>query len=89
MNVLNPLGFLGLAALLPVIALYFLKLKREPQVISSTFLWRKVLDDQQVNPAAQGLLRRRLQIENPSTYKRVIEELERRRRASLGGVGRE
>lgn len=55
MNVLNPWGFLGLAALLPVIALYFLKLKREPRVVSSTFLWRKVLDDQQVNAPFQRL----------------------------------
>jgi len=45
------------------------------------------LDDSQVNPAVKGLLMTKLRIKNPGTYKRVVEELQKRRRASLGTVG--
>jgi len=55
MSFLAPWGLLGLAALLPVIALYFLKLKREERVVPSTLLWKKVLDDLQVNSPFQRL----------------------------------
>jgi hypothetical protein len=55
MNFLEPWGLLGLAALAPVIALYFLKLKREERVVPSTLLWKKVLDDLQVNAPFQRL----------------------------------
>ncbi|MGD0094217.1 MAG: VWA domain-containing protein [Planctomycetota bacterium] len=55
MNLLQPWGLLGLAALLPVIALYFLKLKREQRVVPSTLLWKKVIDDLQVNSPFQRL----------------------------------
>ena len=55
MNFLEPLGLLGLTALVPVIALYFLKLKREQRVVPSTLLWKKVLDDLQVNAPFQRL----------------------------------
>ena len=55
MNFLEPWGLLGLAALAPVIALYFLKLKREHRVVPSTLLWKKVIDDLQVNSPFQRL----------------------------------
>ena len=55
MNFLEPLGLIGLAALIPIIALYFLKLKREERVVPSTLLWKKVLDDLQVNSPFQRL----------------------------------
>jgi hypothetical protein len=55
MNFLEPLGLLGLTALVPIIALYFLKLKREHRVVPSTLLWKKVIDDMQVNSPFQKL----------------------------------
>jgi len=55
MNFLEPLGLLGLTALVPIIALYFLKLKREQRVVPSTLLWKKVIDDMQVNSPFQRL----------------------------------
>src|SRR5438552_2753795 len=55
MNMLQPLGLLGLAALAPVIALYFLKLKRQQRVVPSTLLWKKVIDDLQVNSPFERL----------------------------------
>ena len=55
MNFLEPLGLLGLTALIPVIALYFLKLKREERTVPSTLLWKKVIDDLQVNAPFQRL----------------------------------
>ena len=55
MNFLNPWGLLGLSALIPIIALYFLKLKREERVVPSTLLWKKVLEDMQVNAPFQRL----------------------------------
>jgi len=55
MNLLEPWGLLGLTALIPVIALYFLKLKREHRTVPSTLLWKKVIDDMQVNSPFQRL----------------------------------
>jgi len=55
LNLLDPLGLLGLTALVPVIALYFLKLKREERTVPSTLLWKKVLEDMQVNAPFQRL----------------------------------
>ncbi len=55
MNLLDPLGLLGLTALIPVIALYFLKLKREERTVPSTLLWKKVIEDMQVNAPFQRL----------------------------------
>ena len=55
MSFLEPWGLLGLAALVPVVMLYFLKLKREERVVPSTLLWKKVLDDLQVNAPFQRL----------------------------------
>lgn len=55
MHFLEPLGLLGLTALIPVIALYFLKLKREERVVPSTLLWKKVIEDMHVNAPFQRL----------------------------------
>jgi hypothetical protein len=55
MNFLNPLALIALTALIPVIALYFLKLKREQRTVPSTLLWKKVIDDMQVNAPFQRL----------------------------------
>ena len=56
-NALTPLGLWGLMALLPlaVIALYFLKLKREPLEVPSTYLWNKSIEDLHVNSLWQRL----------------------------------
>lgn len=55
MGFLAPLGLLlfGLAA--PLIVLYLLKQKREDRTVSSTLLWRKVVDDIQARHPFQRL----------------------------------
>ena len=54
----NPLAWL-LFSLIPVgiIALYFLKLKREPVEVPSTYLWSKTIEDLHVNSLLQRLRR--------------------------------
>src|SRR5262245_15170861 len=54
-----PLGAAALAALLPLLLLllYFLKLKRQPLAVPSTFLWRKSIEDVHVNSLFQWLRR--------------------------------
>lgn len=55
MNFLAPLAF-ALAALLPIIiALYFLKLRRTEQRVSSTYLWRTLVRDTAANAPWQKL----------------------------------
>ncbi len=55
MSFLAPLAF-GLGALLPVVvALYFLKLRREEQHVSSTYLWRTLVRDTAANAPWQRL----------------------------------
>lgn len=49
------LGFVGVA--MGIIALYFLKLRREPVEVSSTYLWGKTLQDMHVNSLLQRLRR--------------------------------
>ena len=55
LHFLEPWGLVGLAALAPIIALYFLKLRREERVVPSTLLWKKVIEDMQVNAPFQRL----------------------------------
>ena len=55
MNFLNPIAF-AWAVLIPLIVLfYFLKLKRMELPISSTFLWKKSIEDIRVNAPFQRL----------------------------------
>ena len=55
MNFLAPMA-LALLSLLPlVLLLYFLKLKRQDVLVSSTFLWRKTVQDLRVNSPFQRL----------------------------------
>lgn len=57
MGLLVPLA-LALAALaLPILVMYMLKLRREEQVVSSTWLWQQVLRDRQANAPWQRLRR--------------------------------
>ena len=57
MSFLNPLGALIAAGIaLPLlIALYFLKLKRKPLKVPSTFLWKRAVQDLQVNAPFQRI----------------------------------
>lgn len=55
MNFLTPLAF-ALAALLPIIlAMYFLKLRREEVTVSSTYLWQELVRDTAANAPWQRL----------------------------------
>ncbi|RPI28785.1 MAG: VWA domain-containing protein, partial [Chloroflexota bacterium] len=57
MNFLAPAAFI-LTLLLPVIvALYLLKLRRTEQVVSSVFLWRRMVRDVEANAPWQRLRR--------------------------------
>lgn len=57
MSFLAPAAF-GLAALLPVIvAMYLLKLRRSEQVVSSVYLWRRMVRDVEANAPWQRLRR--------------------------------
>lgn len=55
MNFLLPWGLLGLTIVVPIVTLYFLKLKRQEQVVPSTLLWKKVIEDLHVNAPFQRL----------------------------------
>lgn len=59
MNFLTPLTALTAAAItIPLLVLlYFLKLKRREQVVSTTFLWKRAVQDLQVNAPFQRLRR--------------------------------
>src|SRR5690242_2774974 len=54
-----PIGLvLALLAVIPaIVLLYFLKLKRQPLQVPSTFLWRKSIEDLHVNSLFQWLRR--------------------------------
>lgn len=57
-NTLSPVQW-GLLAAVPlaILALYFLKLKRQPLEVPSTYLWRKAIEDLHVNSLWQRLRR--------------------------------
>src|SRR5215216_3026765 len=53
---LTPLQWALLGAVPPaIIALYFLKLKREPLAVPSTYLWSRAIEDMHVNSLWQRL----------------------------------
>lgn len=57
-NMLGPWQWLLLAAIPPaIVALYFLKLKRQPLEVPSTYLWHKSIEDLHVNSLWQRLRR--------------------------------
>ena len=62
MNFLTPLAFLGGLLAIPIVLLYMLRLRRREVMISSTFLWRQVLQDQEANTPWQRLRRNLLLI---------------------------
>ncbi|RMD75618.1 MAG: VWA domain-containing protein, partial [Chloroflexi bacterium] len=58
MSFLTPLALLGAAIVGPIIvAMYLLKLRREERVISSTFLWQRMVRDVEANAPWQKLRR--------------------------------
>lgn len=55
-NMLSPLQWLVMAAIPPlIIMLYFLKLRRTPMVVPSTYLWQRSIEDLHVNSIWQRL----------------------------------
>ncbi len=57
MSFLTPLAFLGLSLAVPIVLLYMLRLRRREVVISSTFLWRQIIQDKEANTPWQRLRR--------------------------------
>lgn len=57
MSFLTPTAFVGLAIAIPVLLLYMLRLRRQEQQVSSTFLWRQVVQDTEANTPWQRLRR--------------------------------
>jgi len=56
-TLLNPIALAWLAVAVPVVALYFLKLKRKRLQVSSTWLWTRSVQDLRVNAPFQRLRR--------------------------------
>ena len=57
MSFLAPVGFAALAIAIPILLLYMLRLRRRELLISSTFLWRQVVQDTEANTPWQRLRR--------------------------------
>ena len=57
MQLLTPLALTLAALAVPIILLYMLKLRRKQETVSSTFLWRQLLREQQANAPWQKLKR--------------------------------
>ena len=62
MNFLAPIAFVGGLLAIPIILMYMLRLRRREVAISSTFLWRQVLQDTEANTPWQRLRRNLLLI---------------------------
>ena len=57
MPFLTPAAFAALSLAIPILLLYMLRLRRREVEISSTFLWRQVLEDTEANTPWQRLRR--------------------------------
>lgn len=57
MGVLQPLALLGALLAIPIIIFYMLRLRRQEITVSSSMLWRQVLQDRQANAPWQKLRR--------------------------------
>src|ERR1043165_5043281 len=58
MSLISPLALLGAAIVGPIIvAMYLLKLRREERMVSSTFLWQRMVRDVEANAPWQKLRR--------------------------------
>ena len=57
MSFLAPFAFAGLAIAIPILLLYMLRLRRREVLISSTYLWRQVVQDTEANTPWQRLRR--------------------------------
>ena len=57
MSFLAPAAFAALAIAIPILLLYMLRLRRRELLISSTFLWRQVVQDTEANTPWQRLRR--------------------------------
>jgi Ca-activated chloride channel family protein len=57
MSFLSPLALLGLLFLPLVLAMYLLKLRRDPRIVPSTLLWQRLLADVEANAPWQRLRR--------------------------------
>ena len=57
MSFLAPAAFTALAIAIPILLLYMLRLRRREVLISSTFLWRQVVQDTEANTPWQRLRR--------------------------------
>ncbi|MCU0497031.1 MAG: VWA domain-containing protein [Anaerolineae bacterium] len=57
MSFLAPLAFLGALIAIPILLLYMLRLRRREVLISSTFLWRQIVQDKEANTPWQRLRR--------------------------------
>lgn len=55
MSFLDPVAFAWLALAVPIVALYFLKMRRRRVQVPSTWLWRKSINDLRVNAPFQRL----------------------------------
>jgi hypothetical protein len=57
MSFLTPLAFLGALLAIPIILLYMLRLRRREILVSSTYLWQQILQDNEANTPWQRLRR--------------------------------
>jgi Ca-activated chloride channel homolog len=62
MAFLAPLAFIAALLAIPIILLYMLRLRRREVMISSTYLWQQILQDQEANTPWQRLRRNLLLI---------------------------